>query len=562
MKPRILLTGATGFVGRNLLKSLSKYGVDVDVVVRGGHKNDFSSNPLISNVIETSNLFEHDSDWWASLCEGYSKVIHLAWYVEPGCYLHSNENIECLIGSLSLAQGARKAGVKRFIGVGTCLEYELKNEVLSVDKTPLRPKTLYGASKLSLFTTISQLFNTHEYNFLWLRLFFLLPNNSDEIVYGDNQRLGDYIKSKISRNEPVFLTSGTQIRDYLYIEEAADMMAKAIFHDKTGALNICSGVPRTVREVAEEIAIGLGRPELLNFGSKVQQEKEHEYIVGERDVFFNPSISLKKLELVSICIPVRNGESFITDAIKSCLNQTYKNYEILIIDNGSTDATVDIIKSFASDKIKLIKNSRDIGITANFNACIENASGNYIKFLCADDILDPSCIEKMLLRFQIYPRASLIIAQRNIINKNNIITGILKFPSSLDEVSGHEVINKCLFSANLIGEPTAVMFRKSHALRGFSIKYRHLLDLEMWFHLLEKGTLVNIKEPLCFIRRHDQQMTLTSIKTGALVKDNKRLLNEYLDKNYIKKTILNQFKWKIIYIYRYIRYKRLQKKDS
>lgn len=286
MNSRILLTGATGFVGKNLLKSFSKLGIEVDVIVRSGHKNNFSSSALISKVIQTSNLFKHDCDWWESLCKNYSTVIHLAWYVEPGQHFDSNKNIECLIGSLSLIEGARKAGIKKFIGIGTCYEYELKNEKLSAETSPLRPGTLYGASKLSLFILLSQLFNTQENTFLWCRVFFLLPNKNDEIIHSENQRLGDYIKSRISKNEPVFLTSGTQIRDYLYVEDATDMMTKAIFHNKTGAINICSGVPRTVRDVAEEIAIGLGRPELLNFGSKMPQRNDPEYILGERDPFF------------------------------------------------------------------------------------------------------------------------------------------------------------------------------------------------------------------------------------------------------------------------------------
>lgn len=262
-------------------------------------------------------------------------------------------------------------------------------------------------------------------------------------------------------------------------------------------------------------------------------------------------------ELVTICIPVKNGELFIQDAIDSCLTQTYKNYEILIVDNASTDATLNIVTSFSSNKINLIRNPIDIGITANFNVCIEHARGKYLKFLCADDLLDSNCIERMLFAFKTYPKASLVIAQRTIINHKKAVISKIKFPSNLDEINGYKVINKCLFGANFIGEPTAVMFRRSDALRCFSMKYRHLLDLEMWFHLLEKGTLVNIKEPLCSVRRHDKQMTVSSIKSGALVDDNKYLFHDYIDKSYIKKSLFNILKWKLLYIYRFMRYKKL-----
>ncbi len=274
-------------------------------------------------------------------------------------------------------------------------------------------------------------------------------------------------------------------------------------------------------------------------------------------LFFKMRDNSQYPELVTICIPVRNGEFFIQDAIDSCLNQTYKNYEILIVDNASTDATINIVTRFSSNKINLIRNPIDIGITANFNLCIEHARGKYIKFLCADDVLNSNCIERMFLAFEMYPKASLVIAQRTIINNKGAIISKRKFSSNLDEIDGYKVINKCLFGANFIGEPTAVMFRRNDAQRGFSMKYRHLLDLEMWFHLLEKGTLVSIKEPLCSVRRHDQQMTVTSIKSGALLDDNKHLFQDYIDKSYINKSLFNILKWKLLYIYRYVRYKKL-----
>jgi dTDP-6-deoxy-L-talose 4-dehydrogenase (NAD+) len=283
---RILLTGATGFFGRKLLKSISSLGIEVDILVRAGKKIPFSSGDLVSNVIEISNLFIQDPLWYESLCKNYTTVIHLAWHIEPGNY-QSNTNIESLIGSLSLAYGARKAGVKKFVSIGTCLEYEMSSEKLSVKNTPLRPTTLYGASKLSFYYVLSQLFNAQENNFLWCRLFYLLPNKNDEILPGKNRSLAHYIRSNLSKNEFVSLTSGSQVKDYLYVSDAADMVAKAIFQNKIGAINICSGIPKTVREIAEEISFEYGKPELLKFGELPQQENISDYIVGEKDPFFS-----------------------------------------------------------------------------------------------------------------------------------------------------------------------------------------------------------------------------------------------------------------------------------
>ena len=286
MNSRILLTGATGFFGRNLLKSISSLGIEVDVLVRAGKKVSFSSGDLISNVIEISNLFTQDPLWYESLCKNYTTVIHLAWHIEPGNY-ESNMNIESLIGSLSLAYGARKAGVKKFVSIGTCLEYEITTEKLCVNNSLLKPATLYGASKLSFYYVLSKLFNTQENNFLWCRLFYLLPDKNEEISSERKMSLAQYIRTNLSENKIVFLTSGTQVKDYLHVRDAADMVAKAIFQNKIGAINICSGISRTVREIAEEIALEYGRPELLKFGEIPKQENVSDYIVGVKDPFFS-----------------------------------------------------------------------------------------------------------------------------------------------------------------------------------------------------------------------------------------------------------------------------------
>jgi glycosyltransferase involved in cell wall biosynthesis len=261
-----------------------------------------------------------------------------------------------------------------------------------------------------------------------------------------------------------------------------------------------------------------------------------------------------KNPIITICIPIKDGESYIAQAIQSCLKQSYKNYEILIIDNKSEDASTKIIKAFRSNKIRLLENKSNIGITNNFNACIKHAKGKYIKFLCADDILNPNCLEVMLSAFEKFPYASLVISDRKIIDSKGLLIGKIKFPSSQFEIDGYSIINKCLFGSNAIGEPSAVMFKKKDAVRGFSQKYKHLFDLEMWFHLLEKGNLINTQKMLCSVRRHKQQMTFTNIKSGALIIDNKYLFCDYIHKFYVKRNLGSLLKWAILYYYRLIRY--------
>src|SRR5713226_3435146 len=100
--------------------------------------------------------------------------------------------------------------------------------------------------------------------------------------------------------------------------------------------------------------------------------------------------------LVSICIPTFNAARWIKDCLGSALAQTYAPLEVLIIDDASTDETVELIRSIADERIRLLVNEQNIGLTRNWNRCIEMSCGDFIKFLFHDDILYPDCVEKMI----------------------------------------------------------------------------------------------------------------------------------------------------------------------
>jgi len=271
---RILITGGTGFVGRQVVRSLSKKDVEMTLVVRNGKQNAVKDIASVKKIITSQDIFAENRHWWANACKGIDTVIHAAWYVEPGQYLESEKNADCLIGSIELVRGAACAKVKRFIGVGTCFEYELSASRLST-QTPLKPLTTYAAAKTSLFTFCSVYLSTRGTDFVWCRLFYLYGEGEDE------RRLVPYVRGKISKGETAELTEGKQTRDYLDVSQAGDQIAEVALGTEVGPVNICSGLATTVRELAEEIAKQYGRPDLLSFGRKDENIKEPPYVVGE-----------------------------------------------------------------------------------------------------------------------------------------------------------------------------------------------------------------------------------------------------------------------------------------
>ena len=270
---RVLVTGATGFVGRQILKSLGEHQVLITPVVRMGKETQVANFPNLEKIISTCDLFAESEDWWADHGKEVDLVIHAAWYVEPGKYLQSEKNMDCLIGSLILAKGAAKAGVKRFIGIGTCSEYDLTQGLLSVN-TPLKPITPYAAAKTALFIWLSQWHSTQSLSFAWCRLFYLYGEGEDE------RRLVPYLRKQLQNGKPAELTSGSQIRDFLDVAEAGKKIVEVALGNQIGPVNICSGMPVTVRQLAEQIASEYGRQDLLHFGVRPDNLVDPPCVVG------------------------------------------------------------------------------------------------------------------------------------------------------------------------------------------------------------------------------------------------------------------------------------------
>ena len=281
---KVLVTGATGFVGRQVVRALSEKGMQLRLVVREGKT---ATTDLLGNgydIVATDDLFAENSQWWAEKCEGIDTVVHLAWYAEPGKYLQSSKNMDCLVGSLNLARGAVQAGIKRFIGVGTCFEYDLSAGVLSVD-TPLKPITPYAGAKSALYFGLENWLLTHSVEFAWCRLFYLYGEGEDP------RRLVPYLRSKLEKGETAELTSGKQIRDFLDVADAGRMIADVAIGEQVGPVNICSGMPITVRQLAEQIADEYGRRDLLTFGARPDNLIDPPCVVGIPNSRFEKIIS-------------------------------------------------------------------------------------------------------------------------------------------------------------------------------------------------------------------------------------------------------------------------------
>jgi dTDP-6-deoxy-L-talose 4-dehydrogenase (NAD+) len=273
--PLILLTGATGFVGRQILRALEERGCRVRAVVRDGKQGQVANNAAVNSTVASFDIFAESASWWRDAFDGVDTVIHAAWYAEPQHYLQSPKNRDCLAGTLRLAQGAVEAKVRRVIGIGSCFEYDLSAGYLSID-TPLKASTPYAQAKVDAYAALSQLLPQHEIEFAWCRLFYLYGEGEDP------RRLVSYVRARLKAGEPAELSSGMQIRDFLDVREAGRLIAEAALGSVQGPVNICSGKAVTVRQIAESVADEFGRRDLLRFGARPDNLVDPPCVVGVR----------------------------------------------------------------------------------------------------------------------------------------------------------------------------------------------------------------------------------------------------------------------------------------
>lgn len=273
MKRKILLTGASGFVGRQIARALVARGHRPVLVLRPGGLARTGLDAGVVDRVETDDLFGESTDWWCQKLSGVDAVVHAAWYVEPGKYLDSTENIRCVEGSLRLADAVTRTGVTRFVGVGTCFEYRLPNSEITAD-AEVGPVTLYAAAKLALFHMLKKRFDDGVTSFAWARLFYLFGEGEHPA------RLFPMLHRRLAAGEKVQLSSGDKLRDFLDVSDAGEMIAALARTNQTGVVNICSGRAVTIREIAESIADVYGRRDLLEFGTGTVHPRDPQAVVG------------------------------------------------------------------------------------------------------------------------------------------------------------------------------------------------------------------------------------------------------------------------------------------
>ena len=220
--------------------------------------------------------------------------------------------------------------------------------------------------------------------------------------------------------------------------------------------------------------------------------------------------------LVSVCIPLYNAAPYIAETFQSVLRQTYRDWELIIVENCSTDGSRELIERLAAeandDRIHVHRNEQHLDMAGNMNRALSLARGEFIKLLCADDTITPDCLERQVEGLQRHANAVIAGCSRNITGPDGKVIMVRSSFPKTDVYSGRLVIDRCVRGGtNLIGEPTSVLLRASALKPSARLdpEARYWIDFELWSRLLLHGDMFFDKEPLAQFRLHGGAATRT-----------------------------------------------------
>lgn len=202
--------------------------------------------------------------------------------------------------------------------------------------------------------------------------------------------------------------------------------------------------------------------------------------------------------LVSVCIPAYNAAPFIEQAVKSVLAQDLVEFELIVLENRSTDETAAILAQQEDPRIRIISQEHHVTAAENWNRALNEATGRYVKLLCADDLLHPHVLDRQVHAFEEAPgRTALVASPRDIIDGDGRILlrarGGKGFPDTLD---GGEAIRRIIRSGtNALGEPVSVLMRRDliERTQGFRTDLPYVIDLDYWCRMLSHGELRTVR---------------------------------------------------------------------
>lgn len=213
--------------------------------------------------------------------------------------------------------------------------------------------------------------------------------------------------------------------------------------------------------------------------------------------------------LLSICVPAYNAARFLPNLIGAIAEQSFKDWELVVVDNASTDGTADALKRLADERadprIKIVSNKSTVPMADNWNIAVSHSTGEYLKLICADDLPYADCFERQVTVLRNNESISLVSGSRIIINGLGNRLFVRNGIGRTGVYEGKRMIRRCVMAGtNIIGDPVNVMWKRSamDQIGLFNPAVVYCTDMEYWLRLLSVGDLYFDAEPSGLYRIH------------------------------------------------------------
>lgn len=230
--------------------------------------------------------------------------------------------------------------------------------------------------------------------------------------------------------------------------------------------------------------------------------------------------------LVSVLMPVYNSSRFLDTAIQSILKQTFTNFEFILIDDGSTDNSLDIIKSYLDPRIKVIVHEKNMGLIYTRNESVEIATGKYLAFLDSDDIALPQRLEKQVDFMERNPDYAIVGSWIKTIDINDNVSD-----NTIRYTSPPEVIPSILLFKNYFTTSSVIVRKSTLPEKPFQKDFPIAEDYNVWIGIADKHKVWNLQEVLIHYRVHNENISFV-LKEKMIELDHLQLSRQLSKFNY------------------------------
>jgi nucleoside-diphosphate-sugar epimerase len=281
---RVLVTGASGFVGRHVLSPLRERGFEVHAVARRApataasiwHEADLLDSVQVDRLVQEVEP---------------THLLHLAWTTAHGRFWDAHDNLDWIAATLRLVREFREAGGVRAVVAGSCAEYDWSGDCCGAG-TALAPATLYGSAKHATRTVLERYAETSGLALAWGRIFFLFGPGEQPT------RVVPAAAATLAAGEPFPSTEGRQVRDFLYVADVASAFAALVDSDVQGAFDVGTGEGLTLRDLLLVLERLSGREGLVRFGAVPSRPEPARIVADSRrlrdELGWRPAVTLEQ----------------------------------------------------------------------------------------------------------------------------------------------------------------------------------------------------------------------------------------------------------------------------